>query len=81
MTKKFLKLVDSNKKKVQNSDCPNYKIYSYQMPTDTCTGRYMNPYYNVGVEIPCCPGLTKVFKDWDNNGNPYYLCGYCGQKY
>ena len=76
-------MVDPNKgkHKVENDDCPNYKIYSYQMPTDTCTGRYMNPYYNVGVERPCCPGLTKVFKDWDNDGNPYYLCAYCGVKY
>lgn len=80
MPQKFLKLVSDNKKK-QSDDCPNYKVYSYTMPSNTCTGRYMNPYYNSGVEIQCCPGLTKVFKDWDNNGSPYYLCGYCGQKY
>ena len=81
MTQKFLKLANNNKiKKNENNDCSNYKIYSYQMPNDTCNGSYMNPYYNVGVEKECCPGLKKVLKDWDKNGNPYYLCVYCGQK-
>ena len=69
--------MNTNNSKNKEKDCPNYKIYSYQFPTSTCTGRYMNPYFNTGVEIQCCPGLTKILKDWDNTGNPYYLCGYC----
>eukprot|EP00808_Paulinella_micropora_P018499 g10546.t1 len=39
-----------------------------------CTPQDFDPWPTGEPYRTCCPGLTTCFKDWYNNGSPFYLC-------
>ena len=49
---------------------PSYAAYGVD---NICTQLDKDP-YSTGNEIQCCDNLIPCYRDWDNNGKPYYLC-------
>lgn len=50
-----------------------YPYYAAYGVDHVCTQLNKDP-YSTGNEIQCCDNLVPCYRDWDNNGKPYYLC-------
>ena len=51
----------------------SYPYYSTYGVDNACTQLNKDP-YSTGNEIQCCNNLIPCYRDWDDNGSPYYLC-------